>query len=195
MSLRVLCATLCLAQALFVPSRTVVAAESAEEVTEVILTGVLSRDEIEAAVPDFVEAEVLAEPDPTAVAGLAAALPGAEVEVYLGTWCSDSLREMGRLWRALDDAGLFDPGELTYIGLDRSMLAPIDRLGEREIRFVPTIFVRRDGVDLGRIVESSPDGIERDLLALLEGTKRGLVSGRSDLAAVGANHRDPEGRR
>lgn len=187
------CAGLALA-----PAALAATAEGAED--EVVLVGVLAREEIEAAVPGWVEEVVSAQPDRGAATGLERALAGAEVEVYLGTWCSDSRRELGRLWRALDEAGLFEPPELTYVGVDRSLEDPVHRIGGRELRFVPTFFVTRDGAELGRIVESSPDGIERDLLALLEGRKRGLVTGRTDLEAgpaqgEGPDDHEPEGRR
>jgi len=36
---------------------------------------------------------------------------------------------------------------------------------------------------VGRIVETSPNGIEKDLLALLTGRARGVLTMRDDLAA------------
>ncbi len=46
---------------------------------------------------------------------------------------------------------------------------------------MPTFVVLRDGREVGRIVEESPHGVERDLLALLDGSARGVVSARDDL--------------
>ena len=40
---------------------------------------------------------------------------------------------------------------------------------------------RCDGVEVGRIVESAPHGVEVDLLALLNGTATGVLSLRTDL--------------
>jgi hypothetical protein len=44
------------------------------------------------------------------------------------------------------------------------------------IHFVPTLIVSRNGHELGRIVEQPPQGVEKDLLALLTGQAHGVVS-------------------
>ena len=147
---------------------------------EVVLVGNLSRDEIEAALPDWVAAQIEAEPNAEAAAALAAALPGAEVTIYLGTWCSDSRRELARLWRALDAVGEVSPSELRYIGVDRDKIEPVEWVGEEEIYLVPTMIVRRRGEEIGRIVETSPNGIERDLASLLAGEAAGLITNSGD---------------
>jgi hypothetical protein len=41
---------------------------------------------------------------------------------------------------------------------------------------VPTIIVRREGVEVGRIVEHPTRSIEEDLLDLLRGTRTGFLS-------------------
>ena len=143
---------------------------------EVVLLGNLTREEIESALPDWVAEQVEANPDPEAAADLAAELPGAEVTIYLGTWCSDSRRELARLWRALDEAGVLSPAELRYIGVDRDKVEPVEWIGAETIYLVPTLIVRRQGEEIGRIVESSPNGIERDLASLLAGTELGLIT-------------------
>lgn len=151
-----------------------------EEPEEPVLLGRLSREEIEAAVPDWVTATVEAVPDAEAALALAAAGRGAEVEIYLGTWCSDSRRELGRFWRALDDVGGFVPFHVEYIGVDREKVEPRDLIGGVEIGWVPTFVVSADGRELGRVVEESPNGIEVDLLALLRRDVTGLLSATVD---------------
>ncbi len=155
--------------------------EAPEEEPELELVGPLTREEIEAALPDWVEAEIEAEPDPEAARALAGAGAGLEVEVFLGTWCSDSKRELARLWRALDETGGLAPFALEYVGVDREKAEPAERVAGLDLRFVPTIVVRREGRELGRLVEESPNGVEVDLLALLEGRVEGVVSARTDL--------------
>ncbi len=109
--------------------------------------------------------------------------------MYLGTWCSDSGRELPRLWRALDEFGVLDPPEIRYIGVDRDKSEPAEWLAGVDLELVPTFVVRRDGRELGRIVESAPNGIERDLLDLLQGTKSGLITGNRDAAAMNEESR------
>ncbi len=107
--------------------------------------------------------------------------PGAEVTVYFATWCSDSRREVPRLWSALERAGGDVPFSVEYIAVDREFDAGDVSLAGADLEYVPTFVVDRDGEEVGRIVESAPDRLERDLHALLTGEREGVLSGRSDL--------------
>ena len=53
---------------------------------------------------------------------------------------------------------------------------------ENGVQYLPTFIVRRDGHEVGRIVETAPNGIEHDLLALLTGKAHGVLTTRQDLA-------------
>lgn len=163
---------------------------------EVILTGTLSREEIEAAMPEWVGLAVEAEIDRQAAGALASVPAGARVTVYLGTWCSDSRREISRFWRALDEigfeAGSSTPFEVVYVGVDRDKEEPGGRATAAEVLYVPTFVVQRRGGEVGRIVEEAPRSIEEDLLALLQGTESGVLTGsRPELLQAG--ERTPEG--
>jgi thiol-disulfide isomerase/thioredoxin len=148
---------------------------------EPVLVGTVTREQVEEAMPDWVQAEVEAAPDPAAVEALAAAPAGAEVTVYLGTWCGDSKRELARFWRAVDQAGGAVPFRVAYVGVDRDKKEPADLLAGIGLEYVPTFVVRRDGREVGRIVEESPHGVERDLLALVDGSAQGLVTAKQEL--------------
>lgn len=163
----------------------VVAREISDSVADgPVMVGELTRAEIESALPGWIEEELLADPHVESANALLTALPGAEVTVLLGTWCADSRRELARLWRALDEAGAVDPHQLRYIGVDRAMQEPREWVAGSGLRLVPTFIVRRQGRELGRIVESSPDGIEVDLLKLLLGEKSGVVTDSDELGQV-----------
>jgi len=141
-----------------------------------VLVGTVTREQIEAACPEWVRSEVSATPDAAAAQALAAVAPGAEVTVFLGTWCGDSLREVPRLWKALDAAGGSVPFHIRYVGVDRQKKEPAAEVSGHDIHFVPTLIVLRDGKELGRIIEQPPHGVETDLLALLNGQAHGVVS-------------------
>ena len=162
------------------PARVDLAPADAEP-PEPVLVGAVSRAEIEAALPDWIGAQVEARPDPAAAVAMASAGAGARVTVYLGTWCSDSRRELARLWRAMDEAGGEVDFELIYVGVDRDKEEPADRLTGVGLEYVPTFVVEIGGAEAGRIVEESPGGIEHDLGALLRGEVSGLVTAREDL--------------
>lgn len=148
--------------------------------------GPVTREEIEAADPSWVKAQVEAQPDAAAARALASVEPGAQVTVFLGTWCDDSRREVPRLWRAFDEAGGPFPFEVRYIGVDRAKKEPAELVTGSDVRYVPTFIVTRGGREVGRIVESSPRGIEQDLLAILKGEQTGMVTNSEDLKPQGS---------
>jgi thiol-disulfide isomerase/thioredoxin len=152
---------------------------------EPVLVGPATREQIEAS-PEWVQAEVAAQPDAEAAKALAAVEPGAEVTVFLGTWCGDSRREVPRLWKALDEAGGDVPFKLRYVAVDRQKKEPAGPIADSGIHFVPTFIVSRGGHEVGRVVEESPKGIERDLLDLLTGKAQGVIATREDLTSKGA---------
>ena len=131
-----------------------------------VLLGPLERSALERRLPDWSRMRAEARPDPDDARALATVPPGAEVVVYLGTWCGDSRREVSRLWSALDAAGPV-PFAIRWIGVDRSKTEPAGMLRGVGLERVPTFVVRRSGREVGRVVESAPAGIEHELLALL----------------------------
>lgn len=141
-----------------------------------VLVGPVTREQIEAASPEWVRSEIAAAPDAAAAQALATVEPGAEVTVFLGVWCGDSRREVPRLWKALDAAGGAVPFQIRYIAVDRQKKEPAADVDGSGIHFVPTLIVARGGHELGRIVEQPPHGVETDLLALLQGEAHGVVS-------------------
>jgi hypothetical protein len=155
--------------------------EPARAQEEGVIVGETTREQIEEALPEWAQAEAASTPDPEACRALAAVEPGAEVTVFLGTWCGDSRREVPRLWKALDLAGPAVPFEIRYVGVDRKKQEPVGEVNGNGIRYVPTFIVHRNGREVGRIVEHSPGGVEKDLLALLTGQAQGLITTRTDL--------------
>jgi hypothetical protein len=146
-----------------------------------VLLGSIQRAQVEAAVPDWVQVEAGSAPDPKAAQALAKVPAGASVTIFLGTWCGDSRRELSRFWRALDGVGGPVPFTISYVGVDYAKKEPAALVQPVDLRYVPTFIVRRDGREVGRIVESAPHGIERDLLSLLDGSAHGLLTERTDL--------------
>src|SRR5438270_6445528 len=103
------------------------AAPPAQE--ESVPVGPVTREMVEAT-PEWMQAEVDAKPEPAAAKALAAVEPGAEVTVFLGTWCGDSRREVPRFWKALDAAGGSVPFQLRYVAVDRQKKEPADALAK-----------------------------------------------------------------
>jgi len=71
------------------------------------------------------------------------------------------------------------PFQWSTINVARDFTSPTD-ISSLDINHVPTIIVTRDGKEVGRIVESSPNGSAQALLSLLDGSTTGVISMRDD---------------
>ena len=74
-------------------------------------------------------------------------------EVYLGTWCGDSRRELPRMEKIFNEMGIDMPNVL-IVTLDRDKISPNGEQEGKDIRYVPTLIVSKDNQEIGRIVES-----------------------------------------
>lgn len=89
-------------------------------------------------------------------------------ELFLGTWCGDSRREVPRLEKIFIELGI-DFNQLSIITVDRDKVSPDNEQEGKDIRYVPTLIVRNNDVEVGRIVESPSSEsatLESDLLEI-----------------------------
>src|SRR2546426_10468935 len=102
------------------------------------------------------------EPSATDVQRIASLQVPATLDVYFGSWCSDSRREVPRFLRILDRAS---PARLKvrYYGIDRTKKEPERLVRRGAIERVPTFILRADGREVGRIVETPQTTLEHDL--------------------------------
>ncbi|GGF05981.1 Thioredoxin [Chishuiella changwenlii] len=93
------------------------------------------------------------------------------LEVFIGTWCPDSRRELPRLYKILDDIK-FPENKLTTFAVDRQKKSINGEEVGKNITHVPTIIVYdKNKKEVGRIVESPVSGyLEEDLAQIVNGT-------------------------
>jgi hypothetical protein len=127
--------------------------------------GEVSLETLLAASPDWRDAG--GEPEAAVVERLAAAPGGWSLETVYGHWCTDSSREIPRLLRILELLGRKAP-PVVWVAVDPDKREPADIVGRLRIEWVPTIVVRRDGREVGRIVERSSPSLEENLLAIVD---------------------------
>ena len=96
------------------------------------------------------DAEVLELPDEVSVL------------LFFGTWCHDSEREVPRLVKLLETAGLSED-KLTLIALDYRKREPEGRAREFNVRYTPTAIFMREGAEVGRIVERPKTSLSEDI--------------------------------
>ncbi len=107
--------------------------------------------------------------DTTACGLLKSKLAEKQFEIFMGTWCSDSRREVPRMLRILDYCGV-KPSHIKLIMLSNEDSAykesPSHEENGMEIHRVPDLIVFEKKKETGRIIESPVESIEKDLLAI-----------------------------
>jgi thiol-disulfide isomerase/thioredoxin len=96
-----------------------------------------------------------------------------KITVFMGTWCSDSKKQIPRLYKILDQIN-FNEDSLSVhaVGIvPKEFRKTHNGIAEkgRNIYRVPTIIVTRNKQELGRIVEFPNDTLEQDVLNILLG--------------------------
>ena len=107
------------------------------------------------------------ETSPITIKKIKPLLPKYRLVVFAGTWCEDTQAILPELYQTLLDAG-FDFDALEMYGVNRAKQGLNAEHKIYNIQRVPTIIVMDRFREVGRIVESLNESIERDLLNILE---------------------------
>ena len=93
------------------------------------------------------------------------------VTLFMGTWCKDSRREVPRFYKLLDELK-FDRRKIKLVTVDRTFQNYKQSPGREEvgqnIHRVPTFIFHKNAEEIGRIVESPKESLEKDMLAILK---------------------------
>ncbi|MDX2003366.1 MAG: thioredoxin family protein [Chitinophagales bacterium] len=91
------------------------------------------------------------------------------VIIFMGTWCSDSRREVPRFYKVLDNL-VIPEVQTKLIFVDRSKDDGNGEATKYQIVKVPTFIITNErGKELGRIVESPAQSLEKDICRILNG--------------------------
>jgi hypothetical protein len=100
-------------------------------------------------------------------------LKGKRFQIFMGTWCGDSRREVPRIYKLLDYCGI-PASQIELINVDYHDSAykqsPTHEERGLQIHRVPDLLVYEKNKELGRVVESPVTSWEKDLLAILVGS-------------------------
>ncbi|MDB5210904.1 MAG: tetratricopeptide repeat protein [Sediminibacterium sp.] len=109
--------------------------------------------------------------DATTTGQLKPLLQNKRMEIFLGSWCGDSKREVPRMIKVLQNAGM-DTTKLSLIFVDNSPNAykqsPQHEEQGKNIHHVPSFIIYDEHKEVGRIIESPVTSLEKDLLAILQ---------------------------
>lgn len=95
-----------------------------------------------------------------------AGLDSIDILVVLGTWCSDSRREVPRFMKIVETLA-YDKERVRFIGVDSYKEAPVPDYDTLNIERVPTFIFYKNNFELGRIIEYPEASLERDMLKIL----------------------------
>ena len=94
------------------------------------------------------------------------------VQVFMGTWCGDSRREVPRFLKLANDLGWSENNvKIIAVGGSDSLYkqSPQGEDAGKGIFRVPVFIIYKNGVEINRITEFPAYSLERDLLAILSG--------------------------
>lgn len=98
-------------------------------------------------------------------------LQNKRMEIFLGSWCGDSRREVPRMLKVLQNAGM-DTAKIALIFVDNSKNAykqsPQHEEQNKNIHHVPSFIIYDEKKEVGRIIESPMASLEKDMLAILQ---------------------------
>lgn len=97
-------------------------------------------------------------------------LENIEIEIIMGTWCSDSRREVPHFLKILNYLK-YDNANLRITAVDRTKKALNDRINKYNIELVPTFIIINYGNEIGRIVEAPIESLEIDLKKIIKKEK------------------------
>ena len=92
------------------------------------------------------------------------------IKIVMGTWCSDSRREVPRFMKVLD-SWRFPLERVKFIGVDIDKASPVGEYEELDIQRVPTFIIYKNNIEAGRIIENPVTSLEQDLVMILESIK------------------------
>jgi hypothetical protein len=113
-------------------------------------------------------------PDSLVIPQLIGLLKGKQIDIFLGTWCGDSRREVPRMMKILEQAGLEQQQiRLIFVSNESNSYkqSPQHEEAGKNIQRVPTLIVYEAEKEIGRIIEYPVASLEKDLLSILRREK------------------------
>lgn len=131
-----------------------------------ILTGWLTQQQLFDQVKPYQSGKNQYQPEAEPLKKIKSLSNDIQIMVFLGTWCSDSQREVPRFLKVME---LAQNPHINYklMGLDRSKRDADGFAEQYQIEFVPTFVVIHNDEEIGRIVETPIASIEQDLAEII----------------------------
>ena len=89
-----------------------------------------------------------------------------DIKIFMGTWCTDSRKEIPVFYKLMDKLQL-DNKKIELIGMTLEKTTPDSLELNQNIINVPTFIFKKNGKEINRIVEFPIETIEKDILEIL----------------------------
>lgn len=106
------------------------------------------------------------QPDYDVLDKLEGKLDDISITIVMGTWCSDSREQIPSFYKILDELN-YPSEKITLICVDRKKKGLSDEADNLNIELVPTIIFYRNSNEIGRIIETPQESLEKDMLEIL----------------------------
>jgi thiol-disulfide isomerase/thioredoxin len=89
-----------------------------------------------------------------------------KITIIMGTWCPDSQKEVPRAFKIFDGANI-DDQNVTIITVHKFAQRDPEIIKKYNITGVPIIILSKENKELGRIIESPDQTLEKDMVKIL----------------------------
>ena len=106
------------------------------------------------------------QPDYEILDSLEVKLDDVSIKIVFRSTCSDSREQLPRFFKILTELN-YNLNSITLIGVNTEKQGLSNEAEGLDIQFVPTIIFYKDGNEIGRIVETPYESLEKDLLKII----------------------------
>lgn len=114
-------------------------------------------------------------PDSIILSQMKPLLKKIKIQVVMGTWCGDSQQQIPRFIKILDIMG-YKTKKLDILCIDHFFKAKNFEKGTNKIEKIPTFIIYYKHKEIGRIIESPTQTLEKDLLDILREKNKFKIS-------------------
>jgi thiol-disulfide isomerase/thioredoxin len=133
---------------------------------ELMLNGKTSREELKKNFTWFDVNYTKYIPNDTAINELKSFSKNLKVVVIMGTWCSDSKEHIPQFFKVADAINL-NESQIEIIAVDRKKKSSTIDITPFKIEYVPTFIFFKDGKQIGSIIETPHETIEKDWMRII----------------------------
>lgn len=96
------------------------------------------------------------------------------VDIYFGTWCHDSQREVPKFLKLVTQHQAVNGKNVAYrlIALDYKKQEPAQRARGEKVKYTPTFIVKLGDKEIGRIVENTQRSYAHDISEMIKTAKQ-----------------------